>query len=306
MQDARTCLLLAMLAAAGASCALQHSANGPDSSPPIDAMTLDVRADANSMDLVAIDAPGDAPADNVIAFDASPCLDADFANDPRNCGSCGNACPQPSGGTVAWVAGQCPVTCGAGTHECSGTCASDTSATQCGAACATCPGAPNAMPACVNGACGFDCNAGFHVCNGTCADNTLPATCGASCVACTAPMNAVATCASGQCGWQCAPGYHAVGGACVSDACGNHALDGNEACDDGNRADGDGCSGTCAMESGVVGSTCPSAAGIVIRDRGTFVYSGDTSSASNSNGDCGANGGDLGLAARSSSRRRSC
>ena len=40
-------------------------------------------------------------------------------------------------------------------------------------------------------------------------------------------------------------------------ACGNHVLDGNEQCDDGNATDGDGCTAACTLEplSGV--NTCP-------------------------------------------------
>jgi cysteine-rich repeat protein len=43
-------------------------------------------------------------------------------------------------------------------------------------------------------------------------------------------------------------------------ACGNHALDGGEACDDGNTTDGDGCSATCTLET-------PSATDIAALDK---------------------------------------
>jgi cysteine-rich repeat protein len=43
-------------------------------------------------------------------------------------------------------------------------------------------------------------------------------------------------------------------------ACGNDALDGNEECDDGNAAVGDGCDATCALESaGTDNDVCPGA-----------------------------------------------
>jgi|GEM_PF-1954965 len=40
-------------------------------------------------------------------------------------------------------------------------------------------------------------------------------------------------------------------------ACGNHLLDGNEQCDDGNAASGDGCSPTCTLEPIAGADTCP-------------------------------------------------
>lgn len=40
-------------------------------------------------------------------------------------------------------------------------------------------------------------------------------------------------------------------------ACGNHALDGIEECDDGNTTDGDGCSATCVLEAAPSADTCP-------------------------------------------------
>jgi MYXO-CTERM domain-containing protein len=41
-----------------------------------------------------------------------------------------------------------------------------------------------------------------------------------------------------------------------SDHCGNGNLDGEEACDDGNSIDGDGCSATCELEDGQDGGCC--------------------------------------------------
>ncbi|MCA9686165.1 MAG: hypothetical protein KC457_28600 [Myxococcales bacterium] len=44
----------------------------------------------------------------------------------------------------------------------------------------------------------------------------------------------------------CDPGLICVAGSCVTDSCGNGALDNNEACDDGNTVDGDGCDNDCS------------------------------------------------------------
>lgn len=40
-------------------------------------------------------------------------------------------------------------------------------------------------------------------------------------------------------------------------ACGNDVLDGNEECDDGNAASGDGCTATCTLEATPAASSCP-------------------------------------------------
>jgi len=50
-------------------------------------------------------------------------------------------------------------------------------------------------------------------------------------------------------------------------ACGNGALDGDEQCDDGNQADGDGCSATCQLEPRPAARTCPGHP-LALNDRG--------------------------------------
>lgn len=56
-------------------------------------------------------------------------------------------------------------------------------------------------------------------------------------------------------------GYMLMGTSCVpmNTTCGNGALDSGEQCDDRNVADGDGCSASCQLESGVVTRQCSGA-----------------------------------------------
>jgi cysteine-rich repeat protein len=63
----------------------------------------------------------------------------------------------------------------------------------------------------------------------------------------------------GACGNACGSGESCTQGACVPEvACGNGRLDGQEACDDGNRRSDDGCSAACTLEPGYTCSGTPS------------------------------------------------
>ena len=74
-------------------------------------------------------------------------------------------------------------------------------------------------------------------------------------------------------------------------ACGNGLLDGNEQCDDGNVADGDGCSATCQLEPRPAAGTCPGDP-LTLVDRGdgtrAATIAGTTVGASNKFSGCGS------------------
>ena len=55
-------------------------------------------------------------------------------------------------------------------------------------------------------------------------------------------------CASNKTGWSCTEGSNSIGSFC-SPICGDGLLLGNEACDDKNLDDLDGCSSTCEIET---------------------------------------------------------
>lgn len=61
-------------------------------------------------------------------------------------------------------------------------------------------------------------------------------------------------------------------------SCGNNLIDGGEQCDDGNAADGDGCSSTCQIETGPTHDTCANADVIPLTSDGTNSYSAAVSS----------------------------
>ncbi|MBI5512141.1 MAG: PQQ-binding-like beta-propeller repeat protein [Deltaproteobacteria bacterium] len=142
----------------------------------------------------------------------------DLAADPRACGRCENACPEPTNGRATCGTGVCGFTCDAGFHRCGSACASDASVASCGASCTPCPSVANATTTCAAGTCGFTCDAGFHRCGGACVSDASPSSCGASCTPCPAVASATTTCAAGACGFTCNAGFHRCGGACVSDA----------------------------------------------------------------------------------------
>jgi fibro-slime domain-containing protein len=73
-----------------------------------------------------------------------------------------------------------------------------------------------------------------------------------------------ADCTAVESGYTC-PNVNGSGGPCVKavgNVCGDGKVAGNEQCDDGNTTNGDGCSSTCAVETGY---TCPTAGTLCTR-----------------------------------------
>ena len=117
-----------------------------------------------------------------------------LVNDSMNCGGCGAKC---AGGRTCQDAG---CSCPAGTHDCAGTCMSNTSVTSCGTSCnSTCTGPSNGIsygtPTCDGTSCGLSCVSGRTPCGSACLDlQTDPGNCG-------------------SCGHDC------LGGTCAGGAC---------------------------------------------------------------------------------------
>jgi cysteine-rich repeat protein len=144
---------------------------------------------------------------------------------------------------------------GCGNGICSGKETCDTCPRDCG----VCP-----PPGCGDGACNgtetcdtcnADCGAcpsacGDLICNGTETCDTCNADCGGCPAVCgDGTCNGTETCSS--CPDDC--------GACPPPpTCGNGSFDPGEYCDDGNIANGDGCSATCSIEQGWTCSGAPS------------------------------------------------
>jgi hypothetical protein len=141
----------------------------------------------------------------------------DMTTDPKNCATCGHACPVVTSGQATCVSSACDFLCDANFHRCGASCADDTSTSSCGSSCTACGAAPaNGAPTCDGTNCGFSCNSGFHKCGSACADSTSVSSCGTSCVACPIPANGAATC-TGMCGISCNMGYSPCSGACFDE-----------------------------------------------------------------------------------------
>ncbi len=144
-----------------------------------------------------------------------------------------------SGGTCDLQAQACM--CAAGSHDCAGTCAMDTSIASCGTRCALCPSDPHGTATCDGTSCGITCNASALKCGGACAacpSGATATTCaGTSCVATSCGAGALlcsgtcpscpttgvtqTTCSGSSCvATSCQSGYVLCGGACVACAAG--------------------------------------------------------------------------------------
>jgi len=140
--------------------------------------------------------------------------EAVFADDPKNCGSCGEACPPGE----SCVTGTCELVCAAGTASCD----SDTSngcetvlgtLTDC-AFCGDACDPANASGACEQMSCGIGaCDAGFEDCDNQAANGceasveTSTLHCGACGNVCPSGPNGTAVCAAGACSLVCDAGF---------------------------------------------------------------------------------------------------
>ena len=147
------------------------------------------------------------------------------ASDVKNCGSCGNACPNIGNGAPSCVMGLCNGQCNPPFGDCDKNLANGCEANlsidvkncgACGKACAVANGAPN----CANGACGVaSCNNGFGDCDKNAANGceAVLATDTKNCGACgnVCPVNAP-NCVAGVCGNGCLAGGKQPPSSCVN------------------------------------------------------------------------------------------
>ncbi len=174
------------------------------------------------------------------------CIDP--LTDERNCGGCGNACPQ---GNLC-VAGTCTPMCPPVQTLCGGQCVSvQTDPQNCGGCGTACP----AGQGCVGGTCtGGACGTGTTLCGSACVDTTMDiAHCGACGHACPADNY----CAMGTCTITCIPSLTVCAGSCVNlqadrTNCGACA----HACDPGYICHAGSCALACAVGAMVCSGHC--------------------------------------------------
>jgi hypothetical protein len=149
--------------------------------------------------------------------------EADFDHDPKNCGSCGNACPSPANTVPTCQLGKCSTVlqCKTGFADCNGKaddgCEVDTTKdpAHCGTCGTTCGAVPHGKAGCINSACGIaSCDTNFADCNKSIFDgceaptDTDASNCGACGQKCTAPAGGTASCMASKCALGgCMPGF---------------------------------------------------------------------------------------------------
>ena len=190
---------------AGVACAAALACGGSDATTSTDAATTD----AATTDAATTDAT--TCSQGTLACGAT-CVDPQL--NPKNCGSCGNAC----GATEVCASGQCRSTCLASQSKC------DTDAgAYCAnlqsdnANCGTCGQACGVGQVCASGKCGSTCDTGQSLCE---PDGGAPYCANlqsdnANCGTCGAPCNTGETCVGGKCKVSCANNLTACGNTCV-------------------------------------------------------------------------------------------
>jgi hypothetical protein len=142
------------------------------------------------------------------------------------------------------------VECPGGSHDCAGTCVSNTSVASCGTSCLPCPTPANGQATCNGTTCGIACGPSYHNCAGSCASNTSVASCGTSCLPCPTRPNGQATCDGTFCAIACGVGYHDCAGSCVSStsvsSCGTSCVACPAASGNAATCDGTTCGQVCA------------------------------------------------------------
>lgn len=209
----------------------------------------------------------------------------------NHCGSCGNNCNPPSGGSAVCNNGTCGFNCTGGLTKCGANCV-DTkidvgNCSSCGNACSC--GVPNCQPTCSNSTCGFNCTGGTTKCGANCVNTSTDiSNCGTCNNNCPVPGGGggSATCSGGSCGGACSGGKTLCGsnpGTCIDtssdpahcSSCGN-------ACPPPPTGNGTAkCTGgTCGFNC--TGGTSPCAGGC-------FNFQNDSQHCGNCTTVCGAN-----------------
>ncbi|HEY5243355.1 MAG TPA: hypothetical protein VIJ22_17865, partial [Polyangiaceae bacterium] len=136
------------------------------------------------------------PDGGTIAHDAGSASDGGISHGLDS----GSTFPESGAGDTGTVGVDAGDGCGAGSHDCGGTCLDDTSPASCGTSCTPCAAPANSVSACtVGGACSYTCETGYSVCGTgccTCGDTqTDPNNCGYCGHSCGGE-----SCAGGVCG----------------------------------------------------------------------------------------------------------
>ncbi len=141
------------------------------------------------------------------------------AQDPSNCGACGNVCPEVANATVQCIIGSCMLQCAPGFKDCdkdvANGCEIDitSDASHCGACKNACFPFTNADSICIDSACRMKCLEPFVDCDGSIGTGCEvdiakdPQNCGMCGKQCSGAVNADAACEEGGCTIACKENY---------------------------------------------------------------------------------------------------